>query len=353
MQHRPKRALEEPELVVAPSPGSRTTRTRALSVGAALLTVAGLVGTMVVGSAVDGATPVTDPTGIAVPAVRDEDTSRSRSRAPLASPSATASAAASATPSPTVSPTPSATPSASSAPSPSPSASASASAKASSSATPTASTPSIPELGKVVGQRWTTTSVNVRKGPGTTFGVLRSVSSGRELTITNVLVDDRWRQVRLGEQTGFVAAKYLTDERPEPEATAEDGETAEASSEGGISTESCKRAASVERGLTARTVRVLRAICNEFPNVSSYGGYRADAGSYHNSGRAIDVMISGEAGWEIARWLRANANELGVIEVIYAQKIWTTQRSGDGWRSMSDRGSATANHYDHVHVSVR
>jgi hypothetical protein len=27
-------------------------------------------------------------------------------------------------------------------------------------------------------------------------------------------------------------------------------------------------------------------------------------------------------------------------------------RAGEGWRAMPDRGSATANHYDHVHIAV-
>jgi hypothetical protein len=40
------------------------------------------------------------------------------------------------------------------------------------------------------------------------------------------------------------------------------------------------------------------------------------------------------------------------MEVIYRQHIWTVQRSSEGWRPMSDRGSPTANHMDHVHVSV-
>ena len=64
-------------------------------------------------------------------------------------------------------------------------------------------------------------------------------------------------------------------------------------------------------------------------------------------------MISNSTvGWQLANWVRANAKRLGVSEVIYSQKIWTVQRGSEGWRSMSDRGSATANHYDHVHVSV-
>jgi hypothetical protein len=43
---------------------------------------------------------------------------------------------------------------------------------------------------------------------------------------------------------------------------------------------------------------------------------------------------------------------LGVSEVIWSQRIWTVERSSDGWRWMEDRGSDTANHYDHVHVTV-
>ena len=50
--------------------------------------------------------------------------------------------------------------------------------------------------------------------------------------------------------------------------------------------------------------------------------------------------------------MRANASELGVSYVIYAQRIWSVERGGEGWRGMSNRGSSTANHYDHVHVSV-
>ena len=64
-------------------------------------------------------------------------------------------------------------------------------------------------------------------------------------------------------------------------------------------------------------------------------------------------MISdSRVGWEIARWVRAHARELGVSEVIYSRHIWTVQRGSEGWRSLSDRGSPTANHEDHVHVSV-
>jgi hypothetical protein len=98
---------------------------------------------------------------------------------------------------------------------------------------------------------------------------------------------------------------------------------------------------------------VHRAICARYPQVKSFGGRRAGSDGFHSSGRALDSMISDSTvGWQIAKWVRANAKRLGASEVIYSQHIWTVQRSSDGWRSMSDRGSRTANHYDHVHVSV-
>jgi hypothetical protein len=46
-----------------------------------------------------------------------------------------------------------------------------------------------------------------------------------------------------------------------------------------------------------------------------------------------------------------NAGRLSLMYVIWKQRIWDT-RSGGGWRQMEDRGSVTANHFDHPHVSV-
>ena len=200
--------------------------------------------------------------------------------------------------------------------------------------------PSVPELGKESGTMYTTKSVNVRTGPGKDFDVRVTLPSGAEVTITDV-TQDGWQQIIHKKSAGWVKADLLT---------AEKAESATPSPSSGTSCESSS-AKSIESGLTSKTVSVLRAVCAAFPDVKSYGGYRRDSG-YHGQGRAIDVMVSGERGWVIAKWLRENAKDLGVIEVIYSQKIWTTQRGSEGWRSMSDRGSNTANHYDHVHISV-
>ncbi|MFC6148203.1 MULTISPECIES: hypothetical protein [Mumia] len=121
---------------------------------------------------------------------------------------------------------------------------------------------------------------------------------------------------------------------------------------GKISGKPCASGSSVESGLTANAISVHRAVCAEFPSVTSYGGVRSGDGGEHGTGHALDIMVSGATGDAIADFVRANASKLGVTEVLWAQKIWTTQRGSEGWRPMSDRGSSTANHYDHVHVTV-
>ena len=86
--------------------------------------------------------------------------------------------------------------------------------------------------------------------------------------------------------------------------------------------------------------------------MSSFGGYRAGDPGDHGSGRAVDIMVSGQPGWDIAHYVQAHARELHVTYVIYQQKIWLAGHPTSQWRLMEDRGSRTANHYDHVHVSV-
>jgi hypothetical protein len=95
---------------------------------------------------------------------------------------------------------------------------------------------------------------------------------------------------------------------------------------------------------------VHEAVCAAFPDITSYGTYRSDG--EHSMGIAIDIMVSGDRGWQVAEFVRAHYAELGVSYVIYSQRIWSVDRAGEGWRYMSDRGSTTANHYDHVHVTT-
>jgi hypothetical protein len=200
-----------------------------------------------------------------------------------------------------------------------------------------------PARSTVAGERWTTVALNIRTAPN--GSVVTTVDARTRLTITN-RTEGGWQQVRWDGQDRWVAARYLSTSKPAAPAAP----TAPAQPSG-PSTAACPHGSGIESGLTANARSVYRAVCNRWPQITGYGGYRPDSG-YHGSGRAVDVMVSGPLGWDVANWVRANARSLGVSEVIYAQRIWTVQRAGEGWRAMSDRGSATANHYDHVHVST-
>ncbi len=208
-------------------------------------------------------------------------------------------------------------------------------------------------LGKEAGTQWVTGSVNVRSGPGTDKDVVTAFAEGRKVTVTDS-THDGWQQISLKSGAGWIKATFLTEKEPAATPASSPATKSAKKASGSVgSAGTCAKAGNAEKGMQSRTVSVLRKVCAQFPGITSYGGYRAGSSGYHGSGQAIDAMISGDAGWEVARWVRANASSLGVVEVIYAQKIWTTQRAGDGWRSMSGRGGASANHFDHVHISVR
>ncbi|GGS99058.1 hypothetical protein GCM10010156_66500 [Planobispora rosea] len=113
-----------------------------------------------------------------------------------------------------------------------------------------------------------------------------------------------------------------------------------------------------------RTVRDL--IKTQFNPRYAIGCYRPDGGipggGEHPLGRACDFMLStggrlpapGEQarGDAIAAWAQAHAARLGIRYIIWKQRIWQTRLPGQGWKPMTDRGGHTANHFDHVHISV-
>ena len=88
-------------------------------------------------------------------------------------------------------------------------------------------------------------------------------------------------------------------------------------------------------------------------DVEVIGGVRNDPGSDHHTGLAIDLMVPvGSAkGDQIAADAVKHATALGISYVIWEQRIWSVARAAEGWRAMEDRGSPTANHMDHPHLS--
>ena len=189
------------------------------------------------------------------------------------------------------------------------------------------------------GHKFSTVALNIRKSPSQDAATLTTVDPATKIAVTGA-VDGDWAEVIWDKQAFWVAKDYLATKKPEEAEVAI----------GGFSSAPCAAGSSIEGGITANAVRVFRAVCAEFPQITSYGGWRGDG--EHSDGRAIDIMVSGDLGWQVADYLRANSSALGLYDIIYSQRIWTAQRSAEGWRAMEDRGSTTANHYDHVHVKV-
>lgn len=87
------------------------------------------------------------------------------------------------------------------------------------------------------------------------------------------------------------------------------------------------------------------------PFAGGIGGVGQRSGaSDHPSGHALDFMTLGNRGQgnAVSDYLQANAARLALKYQIWLQRI---RYPGGGWRGMEDRGSATANHFDHVHAS--
>jgi len=114
--------------------------------------------------------------------------------------------------------------------------------------------------------------------------------------------------------------------------------------------------------ITPRMSQVKDAIDQRFGPFIAIGCYRPGTSGEHPLGRACDFMLSSggvmpaaskvQLGYQIASWAQANASRLGIMYIIYRQKIWDIRMAPAGWVPMADRGSITANHFDHVHISV-
>lgn len=85
-------------------------------------------------------------------------------------------------------------------------------------------------------------------------------------------------------------------------------------------------------GLTPNAYALAQYVMNTYPGVSSIGGVRSDPLPDHPSGRAIDVMCGGNTGLcdTIAADIRSQSGRFAVNYIL--------------WQ--------TANHYDHVHITV-
>lgn len=191
--------------------------------------------------------------------------------------------------------------------------------------------------------------------PGSAFSGLalaslesgRSESAGAMITAPSAAAPERPGSFGV---IGFTA-QAKPKPKPEPEPTETKAESAEPRVDRGASRSVSfqRRGVAYENGLSPNAIAVANAVRAEF-GTTNIGGYRAGDPGDHGSGHAVDIMCSTSQGDAIAAYLQSRAGELGIKYLIWKQRRWAP---GGSWVFMADRGSATANHYDHVHVSVR
>ncbi|HQE32155.1 MAG TPA: SH3 domain-containing protein [Propionibacteriaceae bacterium] len=189
-------------------------------------------------------------------------------------------------------------------------------------------------LPAVVGTRYATAALDIRNTSADAYTAITEVPRGTALQITGTTENGR-AQIIYSGAVRWVTAMYLSATAP---AAAGDYSS-------GLS------------GLQPRAQAVVTDVRSRFPVIRTIYGVRADSIPDHPSGRAVDLMIpsyqsNAATGQQIAEYYRANASRFGIEYIIFNQRIWSVARSSEGWRYMADRGSDTANHKDHVHITV-
>lgn len=187
----------------------------------------------------------------------------------------------------------------------------------------------------VKGTRYALSKLPVHAAASESSPVLATVGKGDTVDITGVASGD-WAQVMHKGLPRWVLAKDIAKKMPTPKPKP-------------LGTGPCASGSGVERGLQPDTIKVHRAVCSKFAGVSRYGGLSGRG--EHATGQALDIMVSTDLGNQIAAYLQQHSAELGIEYIIWRQRIWRPSTSS-AWRGMSDRGGATANHYDHVHVTT-
>jgi uncharacterized protein YgiM (DUF1202 family) len=184
-------------------------------------------------------------------------------------------------------------------------------------------------LPATVGTKYATTALTLRSSPNDDFVSYGEAPTGTALEVTGREVNGRAEIVYNGA-VRWVTARYLSDSPPAPNRIN-------------------------LPGLTPNGQKLLEAVQRKFPEIRTIYGVRQDPLPDHPSGRALDIMVYTNItqGQAVADWAQANADSLNIEYIIWNQRIWSVARAREGWRYMADRGSNTANHKDHVHITVQ
>ena len=189
---------------------------------------------------------------------------------------------------------------------------------------------------KPEGKLWTTAELDLRTQPRHDARTAGLLEAGEHVPVTGERLGN-YSEVIVKGSARWVTSEYLSKKKA-PEAM-------------GLSSAPCPDGSEIEAAIQPQSVKVYRAVCAAFPQLTTYGGQ--DGHGEHVNGEAIDFMVpDSETGQAIADFLYAHHAELDLFDIIWNHHIWTIERSGEGFRSMEDRGSPTANHEDHVHMKI-
>lgn len=121
-----------------------------------------------------------------------------------------------------------------------------------------------------------------------------------------------------------------------------------------------------DSGLTPRAEQVRDAMAEVFGE-QPLGGFTPGGFDYghgedstHYDGRAIDIFFrpvteeNRRAGWRLAHWLMAHADDLHIQYIIFDDRIWSAHSLRGAWGAYQapDPSNPILRHLDHVHVDV-
>ncbi|WP_161971564.1 SH3 domain-containing protein [Acidipropionibacterium jensenii] len=218
--------------------------------------------------------------------------------------------------------------------------------------------PSTPttNAGSSTGLVYATSWVRVRAGASTSSAILGTLQAGNHVGTRGASVNG-WTPVNYQGTNAWISSDYLSRTKP----ATSTGSNGNGSS--GSSTPTSSWAALTANGssglsgLRPSAKGIVNRTITAFPQIRTIYGVRADSIADHPSGHAVDLMLprgsrDSALGQQIAAYFRAHAQELGVQYIMYNKQIWNISRDSEGWRAVADRGSETANHMDHVHITT-
>ncbi len=153
------------------------------------------------------------------------------------------------------------------------------------------------------------------------------------------------------------AAAAAAEAAKAAEAAAAEAAEAEAAASSGTAVDQIANISNTAGPVRDVVQAAANAVVSNVPGAGSItlGGTRGSATDPggHPSGLALDYMVMSDSalGDAIVEYHIAHWDELGVDYIIWEQRYLSSP--GGSWDTMSDRGSATANHMDHPHVNYR